>query len=619
MNVMQFISTYWWVLALVAAAIFYKAILRLFGIIIIPENRIGLVTKNFVIFGSGRTLPDGKIIALNGEAGLQADTLAPGLHFWYWPWQFKIDRVPFTIVQEGKIGLVHAKDGAAIPAGSILGTRVQCDSFQNAAAFLRAGGQKGRQASVITAGSYRINTHLFHIEEVPMTHVESNTVGIVTSLDGEPLPEGDIAGKIIEGHNNFQNFDTFLALGGNKGMQPQVIMAGNYNINPWAVKINGVSMTEIPIGNVGVVISYIGEKGKDVSGDEFKHGNLVEKGYKGVWSETLEPGHYPINPNTHKVEIVPTTNIVLNWANARTEAHSLDQHLSTIRVRSKDGFEFNVDVNQIIHISPKHAPMVIARFGSMHNLVSQVLEPTIGNYFRNSAQTSEVLEFLSMRTTRQEEAKTHINKVLLQYNVEGVDTLIGDIVPPASIMNTLSERKLAFEQKETFAAQKNAQISRQEFEREKTIAECQTSKEQSNIAVHIAERNADAGIKAATGAAESQIIAAAAEAKSIRLRAAAQAEQTRLTGTAEAEKILAIGKSNAEAYKLQVEAMGAQNFAMLKTTEAIGANKIKVMPELLIMGGKEGGGNSLDGLLGLKLLEGMGTAVKTMPSSEPGS
>jgi uncharacterized membrane protein YqiK len=114
---------------------------------------------------------------------------------------------------------------------------------------------------------------------------------------------------------------------------------------------------------------------------------------------SIRPGKHPVNIYTHSVEIVPTTNIVLNWANSRTESHELDKHLCTISVRSHDGFTFNLDVSQIIHIPHNDAPKVIARFGNMKNLVSQVLEPTIANYFRNSAQKSGVIEFLTNRST----------------------------------------------------------------------------------------------------------------------------------------------------------------------------------------------------------------------------
>ena len=95
-----------------------------------------------------------------------------------------------------------------------------------------------------------------------------------------------------------------------------------------------------------------------------------------------------------KVELVPTTNIVLNWAD-RTEVHHYDQGLSSITVRSHDGFSFNLDVAAIIHIGMKNAPRVISRVGSMQNLVDHVLQPIVGNYFRNSAQEVSVLEFLS--------------------------------------------------------------------------------------------------------------------------------------------------------------------------------------------------------------------------------
>jgi uncharacterized membrane protein YqiK len=383
----DFFGSYWWVLLIIVCLVLYKVILRfLFGMVIVPEDRIGLVTKKFVLFGADKSLPDGRIIATKGEAGFQAKTLAPGLYFGMWFWQYDVAMEPFTIIPEGKIGLVLSKDGEPIPTGNILAHFVECDDFQDADKFLLNGGQRGRQTAYITAGSYRINTMLFQVSITDMVRIQESRVGIVTTLDGHPIEAGQIAGKMIDGHNNYQNFDAFLENGGNRGLQPQVILAGSYNLNPWAVQIEEIPMTEIPIGYVGVVISFIGGEGHDLTGSDFKHGNIVEKGNKGVWIEPLGPGKYPINVYTMKVELVPTTNLVLNWASARSEAHNLDKNLSTITVRSKDGFPFNLDVAQIIHVPTNEAPKVIARFGNMVNLVSQVLEPTIGNYFRNSAQ-----------------------------------------------------------------------------------------------------------------------------------------------------------------------------------------------------------------------------------------
>jgi uncharacterized membrane protein YqiK len=592
--------------------------------VIVPEDKIGLITKKFVLFGPNRELPDGRIIATLGEAGYQAKTLAPGLYFWKWVWQYEISMAAFTVVPEGKIGLVLAKDGAGIPSGNILAHQVDSDNFQDAEKFLSNGGQRGRQSAYITAGSYRINTLLFQVSIANMVRIQESMVGIVTTLDGLPIELGQIAGKIVDGHNNFQDFDLFIKNGGNKGLQPQVILAGSYNLNPWAVQVEEIPMSEIPIGYVGVVISYIGQDGKDLTGSDFKHGNIVDKGFKGVWLEPLGPGKYPINTYTMKLEQVPTTNLVLNWASARTEAHNLDKDLSTITVRSKDGFPFNLDVSQIIHVPSNEAPKVIARFGNMVNLVSQVLEPTIGNYFRNSAQDSDVIAFLSSRKERQEAAKSHIKKVLDEYNVNAVDTLIGDIVPPETLMKTLTDRKIAEEQKVTYETQKKAQETRQGMEKETAIADMQKDIVKAQQSVEIAERTANATVKKAEGDASSVKLAVSAEAEStkmrahaeaestraraeaesdaIKLKAAAQAEQISLTGGAEASKILAVGKSTAEAYELAVKALGGDNFTRYKITEELSKGNIKLIPDVLI-GGNQGNGTAMEGLLGLKLME----------------
>lgn len=597
------ILNYVWILIPVLCLLFYKWTLRvLFGMVIIPENKIGLITKKFVLFGANKSLPDGKIVALNGEPGFQAQTLAPGLYWGYWVWQYSIDQADLTVIPKGKMGLISARDGAQLPTGAILARHVECDNFQDAKAFLTNGGQRGKQISYLNNGVYRINTQLFEIYGADIINIEDGSIGVVTALDGTPLDAGNIAGKVIDDHNNFQDFDKFIANGGQRGLQIQIVQAGNYSLNPWAVEIEKVPMTEIPIGHVGVVISYVGEEGQDLTGEGFKHGNIVKKGQKGVCISPLDPGKYAINPYTHKIERVPTTNLVLNWANARTEAHNLDKGLSTITVRSKDGFPFNLDVSQIIHIPSTEAPKVIARFGSMQNLVSQVLEPTIGNYFRNSAQDSDVIAFLSTRQSRQDAAKEAISKVLEEYNVHAVDTLIGDITPPDSLMKTLTDRKIAQEEEKTFETQMNAQKVRQKLESETALANMQGEIVTATQSVQIAERKADSAVKQAEGQAKSLKLNAGAEAEAMKIKAEAKAFETAQIGEAEATKIEKIGNATAEAYKRQVDAMGSDNFSKFKITEEIGKNKIKIIPDVLITG-DGGNSNPMSGLLGLKLME----------------
>lgn len=596
---------YSWLLLPLLAIIFYKVTLRvIFGMVVIPENRIGLVTKKFVLYGKDRSLPDGKIIALNGEAGYQADTLAPGFLGWgYWVWQYDITHAPFIEIPKGKIGLVSAKDGNTLQVGSILARHVDSDNYQNARAFLNNGGQRGKQIGYLNNGNYRINSLLFDVVTTDIITIEDGTVGIITTLDGTPLEIGSIAGSVINQHNNYQDFDKFLENGGQRGLQIQVIQAGSYSLNPWAVQIEKKPMTEIPIGTAGVVISFVGDDGKDVTGDGFKHGNIVEKGNKGVWLQTLDPGKYAINTYTQRIEIVPTTNLVLNWANARSESHNLDKNLSTITVRSKDGFPFNLDVSQIIHIPSTDAPKVIARFGSVQSLVSQVLEPVIGNYFRNSAQDSDVIAFLSTRQERQNAAKIKISAVLDEYNVHAVDTLIGDIVPPEALMKTLTDRKIAQEEEVTFETQTKAQDMKKALETAKALAEIQPKMVAAQQQVEISQREAESSVKQSEGEAKSIEIKALANANAKVTMAKAEAEMITLTGSAEAGKIEAIGVATAESYDRQATAIGKDNFAKFKVVEAIGMNKVKVTPDILISNNGSNGGSAVDGLLGIEMVK----------------
>ncbi|MEP6667962.1 MAG: SPFH domain-containing protein [Chthoniobacter sp.] len=566
----------------------YRLILRFFGVVIIREDCIGIVNKKFVLVGSHKTLPDGQIIALNGEAGYQADTLAPGIHFLLWPWQYAVTLQKFIAISEGNVGVVEASGGNPLCEGRVLGKAVDCDSFQSVRAFLERGGERGPQIAIIPPGVYRINTIFFSIAEVPALEIADNMVGIVTTKDGTPLATGDIAGTEIPNHRMFQDAQQFVNGGGFKGLQEQVLLAGRYFINPRFATVELKPMTEVPIANVGVVIAYVGAAGIDLSGEGFKHGNLVSTGQKGVWAQPLDPGKYPINPYTHRVECVPTANVVLNWATGKSESHNLDKNLSTITVRSSDGFTFNLDVAQIIHIPRNDAPKVIARFGTVANLVTQVLEPTIGNYFRNAAQGSDAIEFLRKRQERQESARAAISAALADYNVGAVDTLIGDIVPPAALMTTLTDRKIAEQQKVTYETQMLAQGERQKLEQATALAATQARVVDAERQVTIAEFSAQASVKKAEG-----------EAKSKTIQASADAQVLKTVGDATAVKTLAIGNAEAAVTKAKIESMEAGNYAAIQVAQALSQSGFRLVPDIMVAGGAngQGGGTLVDVLL----------------------
>lgn len=609
---MQFLNNFGWlgvIIVLIAVTVFgYKYVLRIFGVVIIPEDSVGKVTKKFVLFGKEKTLPDGAIVAMKGEAGSQADTLAPGIHFFLWPWQYSISQEKFTKIEQGFVGFVEARDGKPLTGGRILCKKVDCDSFQSARQFLQSGGERGPQIVIIPPGTYRINTDVFSVEKVPVTEIPDNMVGIVTTKEGKPLKTGDIAGKEIPGHNSFQDAQTFIDNGGFKGMQEQVILSGRYFINPRFATVEIKDMSIVPIAHAGVIISYVGDPGNDVTGDDFKHGNLVKAGEKGVQIEPLDPGKYPVNPLTHKVESVSTANIVLNWADTKSEAHKLDENLSSITVRTSDGYTFNLDVSQIIHIPRADAPKVIARFGSVANLVTQVLEPTIGNYFRNAAQSSDVIDFLKNRQARQEEAKVAIFAVLKEYNVVAVDTLIGDIAPPAELMKTLTNRKLAEQEQITFEVQKQAEKTRSEFEQEKAMANTQKDVVTSQRQVAIQEFGAKAAIERAKG-----------EAGAKRENAEADAKVLELVGNATAVKTLAIGTAEAAVIQKKTDAVGPGNFASIEIAKALATSGFKLVPDVVAGGGSGSDGGSSSGLMNVLIanmvLEQQRKNTETAPES----
>jgi uncharacterized membrane protein YqiK len=231
---------------------------------------------------------------------------------------------------------------------------------------------------------------------------------------------------------------------------------------------------------------------------------------------------------------------------------------------------------------------VIARFGDMSALVTQVLEPTIGNYFRNAAQGSDIIDFLKNRSLRQEEARAAISGALGEYNVGAVDTLIGDIVPPDALMKTLTDRKIAEQERVTYETQRQAQGVRQELEQAKALADTQAHVVDAERKVTIAEFEARAAVKCAEGNAQSKTINAQADATVLRT-----------VGEAEGAKILAVGGAEATVIQQKVNAMDAGNYAVVQVAESLAKGGIKIVPDIVAGGGDGGmGGGLVNVLLG---------------------
>lgn len=580
------------------------------------------VTREGGNFGSPvpcDSFQDAQAFILNGgQKGPQIAFLQPG-YYRINTLMFKVQKLPITKIPGGKVGLVEAADGARIPEGRLLAARVKGHgNFFDGEAFIKNGGERGRQLDVLMPGVYRLNPRLFRvIDIVDWTHIEADQVGIVTINEGKPIVDSSkIAAEELPlgTHDNFQDADAFLKAGGQKGLQIPVLRAGNYAINPWFATIEKVDMIRVDIGNCGVVTSYVGTEGADLT-DDAVNAKIVANGSKGIWADPLQPGKHPLNTKICKVDIVPTTQILLNWADNRSSAHELDSNLKTITLRTADAFNVNMDVSVIIHIPMKNAPKVIANLGSVRNMISQVLEPAISSHFRNAAQYIKALDLYTQRKELQEKAKEHIDTVLRVHHIDSKDTLIADVVLPLELTKTVTDRQIAEQEKKTFATQKEAQDERRNLENAKAQANMQPQVVESERNVEIQKNLAEGRIKEAEGSKQAAILMAEGQATAVKLQAGGKAEATKVNadadseaikkvGGAEAEIILAKGVSTAEAYKLEVAAMGREVFGQIRVIEKIAASDLKLIPDNLILGGGGSDGNAMvNGLFGIALLE----------------
>ncbi len=281
---------------LIIIGIFILVIVAFKSITVIGPTQIGLVRKNF----SFKKLHDDSPIAFNGEAGYQAKLLMPGLRFKLYP-VFSVQKFPWVQVPAGEIGVVIAQTGSPLPIGAKSAIyKPIFENFSNVETFLVNKGQKGVQRPVLPPGTlvpihpvaflvitsrevfglpvspdfatisrkggltpqhFGLNPEQLRVVEIS-PQGDRDVLGIVTTLEGDPLPSGDIAGRLNgfadvqekenqdatdaelidmiigtknELHNNYQDFQSFIDNGGRIGLQHDPLLYRMYNINPFLV------------------------------------------------------------------------------------------------------------------------------------------------------------------------------------------------------------------------------------------------------------------------------------------------------------------------------------------------------------------------------------------------
>lgn len=635
----------------------YLLIFKILGLRVISSNEVAVVEKWWSPKGS---LKD-SIIALNGEAGYAPGLLRGGIHFKS-VLMYKIHKYPLITIPQGQIAYLFARDGSPLAPVQTLGRIVEeANNFQDVSGFLKNGGQRGPQRGILREGTYAINLAQFIVitpnyiksissnfkqdqnELISMqktladrngftpvvimgkSNESSDMMGIVTVHDGTSIQQGEIiAPDMGEQHASFQDPEKFLELGGRRGKQIQVLTDGTYYINRLFATVEFRTKTVVPIGFVGVVVSFFGREGVDTSGENYKHGELVSVGSKGVLEKPLMPGKYAFNTDAGKVVLVPTTNIILKWNKTETGDHKYDENLTEVDIITKDAFEPSLPLSVVMHIDYKQAPWVIQRFGDIGMLVNQSLDPLVSAYFKDVAQTKTLIELIQERSAIRERAVFEMKEKFEKYNLQLEEVLIG--TPKTTVTDTqienilmqLRERQIAEEKRVTYQKQQSAAESEKSLREAQAIAEQQSFLTKSKIQIEI-EGNNGAALASRAEQESNQIIALAR----------ANASKIKLEGEAEASKESNVGLAKAQAIEAQVKAYGGAEFRVIqevtdKLTDAIKNTKVDIVPKTVVqMGSSENGsgsgsgGNStvMDTLLKFITLDKLGVSLQHI--SEP--
>jgi uncharacterized membrane protein YqiK len=633
----------------------------------IPNTRVGILEKRISVRGS----IESGLIALGGEAGFQPAVLRGGWHF-FLPFVYRIHTVPLVTIAQGKIGYVFARDGRPLRPDQALAENTKAIDFQDVRRFLDAGGQRGPQRQILREGTYAINLAQFVVlTEAQLYYLalddgenalfqsmaralterdgfrpivikgSDDVLGIVTVQDGPSLAQGEIIAPTVGDdpndartfHNNFQDPERFLAAGGRRGRQLHVLVEGTYYVNRVFATVEIVPKTIVEIGNVGVVISYTGGKGDDLSGSEYTHGEMVEQGKRGVWSVPLLPGKYAFNTFAGQIVMVPTTNIILKWIRNQSGAHKLDENLAEVSLITKDAFEPSLPLSVVIHIDYRKAPLVIQRFGDIKRLVEQTLDPMVSAYFKNVGQTRTLIQLIQERAHIQQVSGEEMKTKFGLYSLELQEVLIG--TPNSAggdknieaILKQLRDRQIAAEQIDTYERQEKAAVKERELREAEARARQQQTITESELSITVQGNQGKAEYQRSVQQAAQIRALAEAESDKVRMIADGEASRIRALGQAEADKTARIGIAQALAIDEQVRAYGGPKFqltqqVMTRFAEAIEAARIDVVPRILIGGsGGNGGtgpqGSLLEALLALMLSDRMGDQVMTDKQRDP--
>lgn len=408
-------------------------------------------------------------------------------------------------VEDDQGGLVVKKFGSSLVDGHIVA----------------ANGEKGPQANVLTPGwHFWYWPWIYNLEPVENITIEQGFCGVVSALDGKTLPEGSIYAPVWDDALEMLDATKFLNGDGFEGPQLTLLKPRQYRYNPRLFKIEPHKLLNVGVGEVAVVKSndgpiYDGEELEVINGQK-----MVPEGFKGIWNKALTPGQYYIHPDAFEVTTVVTTNRVYSYTSKSTlSSTDRPEHDNSIEVRTKDGFEFPVDVRASVKITADNAPYVVALLGDpdldkdndgFDRLETIVVLPAVRAIFRNTAEEKGGLEYVNTRSSIEKDASEQFASKLKEFRIETDGLYVANIGlsqtdEGKNLLKTQTDKEVALQAQETWAEKKKEEDARAESVRAATEADKEEDKVTAEVAVEVAANKAEETIKLAEGEAKAAL------------------------------------------------------------------------------------------------------------------
>jgi regulator of protease activity HflC (stomatin/prohibitin superfamily) len=214
-------------------------------------------------------------------------------------WVFS-QMVGIVNIPQDRVGVIFSEIGSAPPDGR----------------FIVENGQKGTYRQILKPGMHFLGPKKFFMSVtlMPVQKIPTGKIGIITALDGRPLPDGEIIAEddeIIKEQTPDKQFKETFKIG-QKGIRKSVLMPGNHYINPKYLSIKTHDMISIPDKKYGMLTRKVGpvppDNRKLVPLKETTINNITAE-FKGMIQEVLKPGDYPLNPYIYDVKVHDAINV----------------------------------------------------------------------------------------------------------------------------------------------------------------------------------------------------------------------------------------------------------------------------------------------------------------------